>query len=410
VLLFLLCTAPLAAQIATRDSLVHGIEQAHLLPPTELDSRLARHSALSRNDEIFLVLARLQNSLSANKTAAVSADLQRVLSVAESLHDETTQRLVYSELSRTFSSAGDNSYEAVSQRELLAIQQAERNHEESVRLKDLNLLHQEQLRTADAEQHRKDQQISALRAQSQLIAAEKMRQQLVQSQSNQQAQIDAITRRGQFKNTLSILLGICLALAITLAWSLWRVSIAHHQQSLEDPLTGLKNRRFLTAFMEQETERLRRSEYTALILIADVDFFKKVNDDWGHEAGDNVLVQLSEVLRFCVRHSDVIVRWGGEEFVIICPQSSNEHVKLICNRLRHHLQQTPFRTQGGDQFPITLSIGAALFSPSTISEPWESALARADKALLQVKRNGRDNWSLGTEQSLSGAKPTATEA
>ena len=266
------------------------------------------------------------------------------------------------------------------------------------RLDALNQLHREQLRAAEAERRRADEQITALRAQGQLIAAEKMREQLVNSQRNQQLQLEYMTRRAHLQSILSLLLFVCLMLTVALAWSLWRINLARRQQALEDPLTGLKNRRFLQPFMEHETERLRRSGLTALILIADIDFFKEVNDRWGHEVGDQALVQFSKTLRSCMRNSDVVSRWGGEEFLIICPQSAEFDAEIICNRIRQRLQQTQFVSPGESSFHLTISIGAALFSPATFDEHWEGALARADKALYYVKKNGRDNWFLSTPE------------
>ena len=170
-------------------------------------------------------------------------------------------------------------------------QQAQHNRKAGSRPESLDLL-------------RKDEQIAALRAQSQLIAAEKLRQQLVQDQRNQQFQLDAMTRRSQLQSALTALLLICLLLTVALAWSLWRGNVVSRNQALEDPLTGLKNRRFLVPFMEHESSRLRRSALSALILIADIDHFKSVNDRWGHNVGDEALVQLARTLRNCVRNSD----------------------------------------------------------------------------------------------------------
>ncbi len=252
---------------------------------------------------------------------------------------------------------------------------------------------------------RKDQQIAVLRAQSQLMAAEKLRQQLVQEKRNQQFQIDAMARRGQLQNALSALLLICLLLTVALAWSLWRISVVRNNEALEDPLTGLKNRRFLVPFMEHETGRLRRSAVSALILIADIDHFKNVNDRWGHNVGDEALVEVARALRTCVRNSDVVARWGGEEFALVCPQSSAEHVAVICGRIRHQLQRTPIPVPGTAGFHLTVSIGAAVFSPATRDENWMATLARADHALYCVKQAGRDGWLLDTSVSSQTGEP-----
>jgi diguanylate cyclase (GGDEF)-like protein len=160
--------------------------------------------------------------------------------------------------------------------------------------------------------------------------------------------------------------------------------------------------------MEHESGRLRRSGLTALILIADIDLFKNVNDRWGHEAGDVALVKLAEVLRDCTRNSDVISRWGGEEFVIFCPQINELHASVICNRIRHHLQRNSIQVPGAEPFHLTLSIGAAMFAPSLHDEPWEAALARADQALYQVKNNGRDGWALAASTQPCKPEPATT--
>jgi diguanylate cyclase (GGDEF)-like protein len=401
-------SAPLAAQIASRDALIQGIERAGAGSAAEVDNRIAHLQSGDRNAEIFLRLARLKNSVAAGNIAAIAPDLQRILAVADALGDETTLRLVYSELGETLWNK-PNIESLILERDR-ALQKVERAREEHDRLLSLDLLHQEQFRAADAEQRRKDQQIAALRAQGQLIAAEKKRQQLIQAQGNQQFQLDALTRRNQLETSLTLLLFACLMLSIALGWSQRRANIARKQQALEDPLTGLKNRRFLSPFMEHETERLRRSGLDAIILMADIDLFKTVNDRWGHEIGDNALVQLAECFRHSVRNSDVISRWGGEEFVIVCPESSENHVSVICDRIRRHLHQTPIVAPGGQTFHLTVSIGAALFSPRARNEHWEAALARADRAMYEVKRNGRDNWSLAASQIVEPRNDQAEPA
>jgi len=372
VLLILLLTLGAAAQIPTRQALTEGIAHSQQLTASELDARIAQIAPGDFNSEIFLRFARRHSSVTAGNAPAIKTDVQRILAAATSLGDEATLQVVDAGLAESLSRAG------------VAASPALR----------LNSLTQLQLRASEAERQRAQEQITALRAQGQLIAAEKMRQQLVNSQRNQQLQLEYMTRRARLQTFLNILLFVCLVLTIALAWSLWRIIVARRHQALEDPLTGLKNRRFLQPFMEHETERLRRSGLTALVLIADIDLFKNVNDRWGHDVGDKALIQFSEILRKCMRNSDVVSRWGGEEFLIICPQSAEYDAEIICNRIRKHLQQTPIATPGDSTFHLTVSIGAALFSPTTLNEHWEAALARADQALYSVKKNGRDSWSL----------------
>jgi diguanylate cyclase (GGDEF)-like protein len=386
-----MCATPLAAQIPTHQALAAGIESYGQLSTSEADTRIAQLAPGDRNGEIFLSFVRLRNSVASRNSAATAADVQRILAAASTLGDESTLRAVYSELAETLSRGGEPG-------SLILHGQ---------RTENLNQFRPEQLRAAEAERLRAEQQLTALRAQGQLIAAEKLRQQLVESQRNQQLQLEYITRRSQLQTILSILLFVCLLLTIALAWSLWRINLARKHQALEDPLTGLKNRRFVAPFMEYETERLRRSGLSALILIADIDLFKSVNDRWGHEVGDEALVQFSETLRNCMRNSDVVSRWGGEEFVIICPQSTEGDAEVICNRIRQRLQQTPIAAPGDTSFHLSVSIGAAIFSPAALNEHWEAALTRADRALYHVKQNGRDNWSLAIPETAQAPASTA---
>jgi diguanylate cyclase (GGDEF)-like protein len=398
-MLSLLLAAPLAAQIPSREMLLQGIERAHTLSASDLDTRIAHLPRSDRNHRLFLGFARLQNSIVAGNTAAIAPDLQRITSAATAIGDETTLRLVYSELADTMARAANSGSSSVQQRG-----EAQRSEPDAI-----NTLHQEQLRSALNAQHDKDQQIASLRAQAQLIATEKMRQQLVLEEHNQQFQLDAITRRSHLQSAINTLLMVCLLLAVALVWSFWRISVTHKNQALEDPLTGLKNRRFLIPFMQQETQRLRRARLSALILILDIDHFKLVNDRWGHEAGDEALKQLTLVLRNCVRNADVVTRWGGEEFVIICPQTSAEHVEVICSRIRNQLLYHPM-VSGEASFYLTVSIGAALFSPAAGDELWDASLARADQALYFVKQNGRNNWSLAAAPASQSSQPEAAPA
>jgi diguanylate cyclase (GGDEF)-like protein len=367
--LLAMCAAPLAAQLHSRDALLQGIAQAKALSTQELNARIARIAASDRGvvgsvvsnpdrtPEIFLRFARLERSLADGNTSVAAADLQRIATAANATGDSTVQRVVYSELA-----------------EMLASGRALDSQAESPGGVQ---------RDASVQGSVRDQ-------------AEAMRQRLVELQRNQQYQLDAMNHRSRMQNLLTTLLMVCLLLTVALAWSLWRINVTRKQQALEDPLTGLKNRRFLLAFMGHETQRLRRSRLDATILMLDIDHFKSVNDRWGHDAGDEALKQLADTLRNCVRNADVVARWGGEEFVIICPQSGVEHVEVICNRIRNRLSLSP--VQAGDaNFQLTVSIGAALFSPATREESWEASLARADQALYFVKHNGRDNWALASE-------------
>jgi diguanylate cyclase (GGDEF)-like protein len=350
-LLLMLATsfvAPLAAQIASPVALENGVAKYSKLSDKELATQLAEADSTPQNDVIFLRFVRLRRASQLGDAKTVGIESERILATAAALGDKSTLRTVYSALGESLSKAGGT----------------------------------------------ENWRINTQRTEEQLIAAEKMRQRLEDIQRNQQLQLDYMTRRSEMQKRLTMLLTACLVMSVGLAWSLWRLASNRRHQALEDPLTGLKNRRFLHAFMEVETQRLLRTGQSALILIADIDHFKQINDRWGHDVGDKALVRLAVTLRGCMRNSDIVVRWGGEEFLIVCPQSKAVDAEVICSRIRDRLKEMTVCTNGEDTLRLTISIGVALFSPAENSTPWEAVLERADQCLYQVKQHGRDGWRL----------------
>ncbi|MBC7454906.1 MAG: diguanylate cyclase [Massilia sp.] len=180
-------------------------------------------------------------------------------------------------------------------------------------------------------------------------------------------------------------------------------NLALELASQTDPLTGLHNRRYLSnqipadlAFYERENRRTGGQDNTLLFALVDIDHFKRINDTYGHKAGDRVLQQVSEVLRRQVRVGDYLVRWGGEEFLLVCRPSARQFVPVLGERIRRAVAGHLFDLGDGVQVKLTCSIGLAesgLYLNGVQSVSWEQLVELADAALYWVKDNGRNGWS-----------------
>jgi len=168
-------------------------------------------------------------------------------------------------------------------------------------------------------------------------------------------------------------------------------------RSSRDPLTALYNRRYFQDFMRDaptRQERRRRGEADSSIhalLLIDIDLFKQTNDQYGHAAGDAVLVAVARRLRETLRETDMIVRWGGEEFLVFVPATSAEKLDEIAQRVMGAIASEPIAYQG-NRIRVTASIGYAPMPlpPEDISLPWERAISLVDMALYMAKLHGRN--------------------
>ena len=169
--------------------------------------------------------------------------------------------------------------------------------------------------------------------------------------------------------------------------------------SIKDSLTGLYNRHYLISQIDDEIAELRKKTSRDSMIIdklvffmIDIDFFKNVNDKYGHFAGDEVLKEFASRLIHLFNTSDLVVRWGGEEFLVMAKDITQEEAHIFANKIRTCIKQTPFITQ--DQtINITCSIGYCtypFFKNDTNSLSWEHAVQLADKALYKAKKDGRD--------------------
>jgi diguanylate cyclase len=160
--------------------------------------------------------------------------------------------------------------------------------------------------------------------------------------------------------------------------------LAYHAS--RDSLTNLLNRRTMNQFIQMEYVRSKRSGKPFGLIMADVDDFKRVNDDFGHAAGDLVLIELSSLLSATLRKQDSISRWGGEEFLILLPETDFEGVQIAAEKVRDLIAQTIVPYQGHD-IQITLSIGGVVCDHE---ENWDDCIKIADRALYYGKTHGKN--------------------
>ncbi|WP_072682565.1 ABC transporter substrate-binding protein [Arcobacter sp. LA11] len=152
-----------------------------------------------------------------------------------------------------------------------------------------------------------------------------------------------------------------------------------------DTLTKIANRRKLDSFLEIEMERSIRNNFTLSIAMIDIDFFKKINDTYGHKIGDEVLIKLSHVLNKHIRKYDLVGRWGGEEFLIVCPNSDLIQIISLCKKLQELIAKIKIKKQ--KDINITVSCGIAQYSKN---ESIDDFIYRADTELYKAKNNGRN--------------------
>jgi len=173
--------------------------------------------------------------------------------------------------------------------------------------------------------------------------------------------------------------------------------------ALRDPLTGLRNRRYLQEFMQEETPRVLRrwllnegevqNRRSISLILVDLDHFKHVNDEYGHPAGDAVLQQVARLLKEIVRKPDLVLRWGGEEFLILALDSDRIAPPVIAVRVHEQMAKHQFILPGGQTLRQTCSVGYAIF-PFHPDRPeglgWEQVFRLADQSLYGAKDKGRN--------------------
>lgn len=155
---------------------------------------------------------------------------------------------------------------------------------------------------------------------------------------------------------------------------------------LRDPLTEIGNRRFLMENLRAESARVLRNGRRYALAILDIDHFKAVNDHLGHEAGDQVLREIARAIQHGLRQYDLCGRWGGEEFLILLPETSLDEALGIAERIRENIAGITLTTSNG-AVKVTASLGLALYQPGEI---YSETINRADQAMLGAKAAGRN--------------------
>ncbi|WP_306535673.1 diguanylate cyclase [Geobacter sp.] len=177
--------------------------------------------------------------------------------------------------------------------------------------------------------------------------------------------------------------------------------------SITDPLTHLHNRRHLMEMVEREFQRaLRKGAHLSLVIL-DIDYFKKINDTYGHQEGDRVLTILAEIVTRRLRSYDLAARYGGEEFVLLLPETPIHEALSIAERLRLEVQEHVFdgSLQG---LVLTISLGVATY-PSSRVESIDSLFRQADEALYRAKQGGRNRVELMAGANAERSTPSGAQ-
>lgn len=162
-------------------------------------------------------------------------------------------------------------------------------------------------------------------------------------------------------------------------------TIEKHSQI--DSLTSLHNRRWLEEMYNRELKRSHAGDFRLCAFMIDIDFFKKVNDTYGHLIGDTVLIEVAATLNQSLRPSDMPVRFGGEEFSVFLPGTTTENAKIIAERIRANVESKEILLPDGTIIKVTVSIG---FAEREKNDTVETLIEKADKALYQAKQNNRN--------------------
>jgi diguanylate cyclase len=226
---------------------------------------------------------------------------------------------------------------------------------------------------------------------------QQLKQDINHSLDNMVAVVSENQQRGsvihsQLSDQLSSLVERAKALEEQGAMAEQRAAEQRHR-ALTDSLTKLPNRESYEETAAREVQRWQRYERPLSLAVCDVDLFKSVNDSYGHDAGDEVLKQIAELLQQRLRGSDFLARYGGEEFVVLLPETDQQEAALVMESVRELIQLSSIH-YGKKRIDVTISIGIAEFRGKDILQ---SAFTRADRALYQAKLAGRNRVNVAND-------------
>jgi len=169
-----------------------------------------------------------------------------------------------------------------------------------------------------------------------------------------------------------------------------------------DVMTGLANRRDILGKIEQEFSRAQRHLRTFSVILADIDDFRLVNENYGFNAGDEVLVEIANVMRVCIRSEDICARWGGEEFLLLLPETGIDGAQSVAGKICHAVSMTEFRVNKPG-IRVSMSLGVCEYNQGQTTF---ECITNADQALMQAKHAGKNRFSVAPMPEKPETKDT----